>query len=230
MAQRPSLWGPLLLAVCGCVSDEALTTVPSGGSLGTHTAFSMDDVVQLKHAPNAEAEGKHVNVIGGKVLHADPQLKIRSIYFNTLGVASEEIFHHDDQVYITLGLAQKCRSDGQLAAVLSMELAKMTLEAERLAGPNARPGPPRPPPDLPVGDYHDSFGGPDRTRQMELYKYDREKRKAAETPLPKAETLAKSYLLKAGYTEQDLFAVAPLLRLAESHVTLEKQITGKSGY
>ena len=226
MARRLCVWG-LLLAAGGCVGDEALTTVPAGGALGSSTSFSPSDALKLPHAPAAEAEDKRLNLVGAKVLAANPRLEMHP-RFAALGAQHAEIFHQGEgMVYVTEGLARQCKTEGQLAAVLSMELARMAVERERLASPAARTAGSGPPADVPVGDYRNSYGGPDLTRQMELYKYDHERRKQPETPLPRAEALARAFLVKAGYSEQDLAAAAPLLRDAEAHVALEKQFTGK---
>jgi hypothetical protein len=229
MARRVwCVWGPLVLAACGCVPDEELTTVPSGGPLARSTSLAPPDLYHLPHAPATEAVAARVGEVGRKVLTANHELKQQPVFF-TLGVEHEELFHQGDgQVYITEGLARKCKTEGQLAALLCMELGRMAVERERLASPAARQAASRPPADVPVGgDYRTSFGGPDQTRLMELYKYDSQKRKPDEPPLPRPEAVARAYLIRAGYSDQDLAAAAPLLRDAEDHVALEKQLTGK---
>ncbi len=141
-------------------------------------------------------------------------------------VPHEEVFHQGlGAIYITEGLSKRCVTEGQLAAVLCMELGKMAEERERLEASATKSSSP-PPPDVAVGnDYRNGYGGPDLTRQMELYKYGPAKRPPS--PQIKAQELAKTLLLKAGYDEKDIETVAPLLRDAEDHVTIEKSMTGK---
>ena len=106
----------------------------------------------------------------------------------------------------------------------------MAAERERLTNPRMRQEGGRPPMDVPVGgDYRDMYGGPDQTRLMELYKYDHERRRpATPAPLPSADALARGYLQKAGYDPKELDAAVPLLREAEAHVALERQMTGQA--
>src|SRR5262249_27564648 len=184
---------------------------------------------KVPHAPATEAEARRVTEASQKLLEANPHLTPRPVFI-TLGVDHEEVFYVGTSlVYITEGLSRRCASEAQLAAVLAMELGRMVAERERLASPDARQAASRQPPRAPVGtDYREGFGGPDRTRQMELYKYDQERRQAPPPPMPSAAAVARGLLEKAGYAPGDLDAVAPLLRQAEAHVTLERQITGKA--
>ena len=99
----------------------------------------------------------------------------------------------------------------------------MAAERERLATPDMRQSGGRAPIDVPVGtDYRDTYGGPDRTRQMELYKYDRERRRPSAPAAPDADALARAVLKKAGFAAHDLDGVVPLLKAAEEHVSIEK--------
>jgi hypothetical protein len=229
MAPRlPLLWA-LLLAAPGCLpTEQGLGMVPSAPM--SSTAYTLPhDPLKMK-APATEAEGLRVDQVGKKILVANPQLNLHPLFL-TLGVPEEEVFHQDTRsVYVTEGLSRQCKSEAQLAAVLCLELGRMAVERERLASPETRLAGGQPPPDLPIGtDYHETVGGPDRTRQMELYKYDRARhRPASAPPVPSADTLARALLQKAGYAPQELDAVASLLRAAEGHVALEKQFTGRA--
>jgi hypothetical protein len=63
---------------------------------------------------------------------------------------------------------------------------------------------------------------------MELAVYDRKRRKAAEAAAAPADpdALARAILEKAGGAAADLESVAPLLRAADEHMALEKQMSG----
>src|SRR5947209_12194190 len=222
----PWTWA-LLLAAPGCLpSEQNLSMVTPGAQ--TSTSFSLPhDPLKMK-APATEAEAKRVVLVGQKILAANPHQNPRPMIV-TVGVEQEEIFHQGSgSVYSTEGLARQCKTEAQLAAVLCMELGRMAVEQERLAGPGMGPGGGQAPPDMPVGDYREMFGGPDRTRQMELYKYDRARRPSTtSTAGPSADTLARGLLQKAGYASTELDNVAALLSKAEQHVALEQQFTGK---
>jgi hypothetical protein len=219
---------PLLLSLPlaggGCLPEESQLAVVSGG---------LSDVApppptgHLPQAPASEDAAKRVLQVGGQVLASNPKLGFHPV-FTTIGRPWQEIFHQDDKaVFITEGLVRGCTTDGMLAAVLSHELGKMAAERRQRAGPPPDHGPPM---DAPVGtDYAGAFGPPDGTRTMELAVYEHKRRKAADAAAAPAdaEVLAKAILEKAGGTAADLDAAAPLLRDAEDHMMLEKQMGGK---
>lgn len=214
----------LLFAVGGCLPEEnSLTTVSAGFFDGAPPAAPPG---HLMHAPASEGAAKRVLQVGGQILTANPKLGVYPT-FTTIGAPWEEIFHQDEKVvFLTEGLVNACRTDGQLAAVLSHELAKMTAEHQALIAP---PTDRRPPIDAPVGtDYSGAFGPADGTRAEERAVYERKHRKtveAAATP-PDAEALTRTILEGAGGTAADLDAAAPVLRAADEHMTFEKQMNG----
>jgi hypothetical protein len=126
---------------------------------------------------------------------------------------------------------RQCQTDGQLAAVLCAELAKMVAEREAAAPGSTRRQDRPPPPDVPIGG--DGFAGaPDQTRLRELADYERQKKQQApqaKLPPPDPQALAKdylrTYLLRAGYSPQDIDAAAPLLHAAAANYVFEKQMT-----
>jgi hypothetical protein len=214
----------LLLAASGCVPEDGnLTTVSAGFFDG---APQTAPAGHLMHAPASESAAKRVLQVGGQLLAANPKLGVRPT-FTTIGAPSEEIFHQDEKVvFVTEGLVNACRTDGQLAAVLSHELAKMTAEHQALIAPPPDRGPPM---DAPVGkDYAGAFGPADGTRAEELAVHERKHRKTVEAAAapPDADALTRAILEKAGGTGADLDAAAPVLRAADEHMTFEKQMNG----
>jgi len=169
-----------------------------------------------------------VDAVGRQVLTANPQLGMRPL-FRTIGAPQAEVFHRGTtEIDVTEGLVKQCGTDGQLAAVLCTELGKMVAEREALAGARARTPEREPPMDVRIGnDYAGPAGSPDQTHLAELGKYDRERRRAVAPPPPPPDpqSLANTYLTKAGFPATDLDAVAPLLKLAAEHSTFEKQMT-----
>jgi hypothetical protein len=180
-------------------------------------------------APAATTEASmNVARVGLKVLSANPDLGLHP-YFITIGgeAAKPELFHSgEDKVFITETLARQCTTEGQLAALLSTELARIVSErgARRFSGA-ADNGPP---PAVAVGnDYGGAFGPADGTRMMELAKYERKRTQGGGSVKPQApEALAKTYLQQAGYNPADLEAVAGLLHTAAANSRFEKQMVG----
>ena len=222
----------LLWIVAGCVSDEQkLTTVssnPFSGPTRTQSAW-------MKQAPPATQKAAlHVSEIGQKVTAANPQIG-RKVAFITNGVPQPEIFHRVrgdiGEIYITEGLVKECKSDGELAAVLSQELGKMVSEEIAKARPmrDMQSLPPLVSPHV-GNDIGGTFGSADGTDMMIAARYEKDRKQAQQAIVapPPPEKLARFYLQNAGFNANDLAAVTPLLRKAEKNDNLEQLMTGKS--
>ena len=220
------------ILLCGCLSDEQkLTTVSSS----PFNKPGRTQAASFKQAPEATREtALRVDRVGKKIVAANPRLN-QKVVFLTLGLPHEEIFHQSQKevstVYITEGLAKQCKSDGELAAVLSEELGKLVSEQMAQARPLRRGIPPPPMMNPHVGnDINGTFGSSDGTDQMILAHFEKERQQnrqalpAAPTP---PETLARTYLQSAGFDPKDLETVKPLLRKAEKQSSLEQSMTGK---
>jgi hypothetical protein len=218
----------LLLASAGCLSDEKKVTTVAPNPFGAPPGKQM---TRAMHAPATEAVSLRVAELGRKIVQANPQIKAQAVV-TTVGDPEPQIFHRVQdgswQVFISEGLVRQCKTDGQLAAVLAQEFGKLASEQSALARPALR-RPERPPlPYVPVGnDISGPLGGAEGTRQMELARYEKNRRQAEQLPPPPPppESLARAYLLNAGFAAADLEAVAPLLRAADQNVGLEKQMT-----
>jgi hypothetical protein len=177
-------------------------------------------------SPASTEAAARVDSIGRRILASNPQVGARPM-FRTIGAPQPEVFHRGtSDVYITEGLVRQCASDGQLAAVLCTQLGKMVAEREALTPGSVRKPERLPPIDTRVGT--DSGWGtpPDQTRLRELADVEPERRgrRTAVAP-PDPQALARVYLLRTGYHDEDLQAAAPLLQAATSHSNFEKQFT-----
>ena len=82
------------------------------------------------YAPASEEMSRRVDCIGRNILAKNPQIGMKPL-FATIGSPDVEIFHKDTtMVWVTAGLVQKCQTEANIAAVLSLELAKMVSERE----------------------------------------------------------------------------------------------------
>jgi hypothetical protein len=228
-----------LLVVGGCLPLQQLidpdaheggaTVVPSSpfGGPGPSAA-----ITQTSYAPASDTEiAIRVDVVGKKVLAANATAGLQP-YFATVGAPRPEIFHQGTRlVTVTDSLVRECKTEGQLAAVLSMELAKMVAEREALAPLKARLPEQRPPMDVPIGNAAQG-GALDQARMLELARFDRQRRQAGSSAAPEPQALAGTFLEKAGYARADLDAVQPLLRAAQANYVLEKQLktSGSGGW
>ncbi len=214
-----------LLSASGCFPESSQTTLVPPGPFNNTTAWQHPARSSYPPAPTQAAA--RVDLLGRKVLACNPQVGIKPL-FHTIGSPQPEIFHHSaGDFFITEGLVQQCKTDGELAAVLCHELGKMVSEREVLASPKARNPQSQPPMEVRVGnDNAGLIGPPDQTRLAELAEFERDHPKASALPLaaPNPEVLARTYLKQAGYGETELQAVAPILQAASANMTFEKQL------
>lgn len=219
----------LLPFAAGCIHDDKVTVVqPGSGPVRTA------QMAQVAHAPATEEVASRVALLGRKIVGANEQLGVRPAFI-CIGVPQPVLFHRlgrdGCEVFVSEGLVRQCQSEGQLAAVLCMELGRVTAERVTLARPARTQLPPEPPPALPITrDEAGTFGGADGTRLAELARYDRLRQQASQ-PVPVApapDVLARNYLQRAGFAPTDLQAVASLLRASDQQdASIEKQMAGK---
>jgi hypothetical protein len=212
-----------MLAVAGCFTDGAGTLLVSPDAFTSAAGPRLP--TSVKRAPATEEAAKRALAVGQKIGAANAQLGTRPLIF-TIGGPDPEIFHTSTgQIFLTEGLVRRCATDGQLAAVLCHELAKMAADRDELVDA-ALKAPDRDGPDdgRTGSDSRHGFGGADGLRLTDLAQDDREKRRRAAPPQDPM-ILARQYLRKAGYADADLDATAPLLRAAETNEKFRQLIT-----
>ncbi len=223
-ARLGSLWlACLLMSGCLPLKHETLPTVgPEQAGPGM-----LAQAAGQKAPPATVEEQLRVDIVGRELLDANRQTGLRLV-FSTIGAPTPEVFHRGtDVIFITDNLSRRCKTKGQLAAVLAYELGRTVAERESLAGPGARRPEIEPPPEVRIGsDSGGTFGPADLTRQAELAKFQKTYGKpgGVAPPPPDAMVLARAYLEKAGYQAKDLEDVSPLLREAREHDDFERQL------
>ncbi|HTU90925.1 MAG TPA: M48 family metalloprotease, partial [Gemmataceae bacterium] len=222
----------LLLAAAGCLTDDKKLATVSPNSVGKPGRVQA---ASFKQAPPTTQEvALRVDRVGKQIAAANPRIN-QKVVFLTLGVSHEEVFHQTQKdvstVFITEGLVKQCKTDGELAAVLSEEIGKMVTEQMVQAQPARRP--------LSAslllnpavgGDVGGTFGSADRTNDMIAARYEKEWEQSRQTlpsPPPPPDSLARIYLSSAGFDPKTLDTVKPLLRKAEKQSSVEQSMTGK---
>ena len=215
----------------GCVSSGEKTATVSTNPFGS--AAPVEPVRQVSFAPAPSEISARVDQVGRKILAANPQIGLKPL-FATIGSPTPELFHGEQQgtamVFITMGLVQQCKTEAQLAALLSRELGKMVSEREARTRVETRDPDRLPPVDVPIGQAGmSSFtSGADLTHMAEVGRFENSHpRRRGPLPPPDPMVLARIYLVKAGYPEADLDAARPLFDAAEKNVGLEKQLGGR---
>jgi hypothetical protein len=228
MSRPAPLLGVLLIALAGCLPFE---TNPAGEFAQVPSnPFPPPAPPVTRARMNAPAASQdvamRVEVVGRKLLTDDSQAGIRPV-FATIGLPQPEIFHvNSNLVYITEGLVNQCKSEGQIAAVLASEVARIVAERESVARREVREPERRPPPALSVGGGGNAYAA-DPIRHVELARFEQQNPKTPRRlPPPDPHKLAVALLEKAGYQKADLDAVTPILNAAQRNDAIERQFKG----
>jgi hypothetical protein len=213
--------GCIVAAGCTHFDDPSRVCVPPRPDFGPPPAT----------APASTEAAARVDAIGRGILAANPinGLDSRTVRFTTIGAPQAEVFHRGaTDIFITEGLVRQCATDGQLAAVLCLELGKLVSEREALTPASVRQPERMPPIDTGIGRDTGWGVAPDQTRLRELADFDRDRRQRQQ-PIapPDPAVLARLYLVRAGYHDADLQAAGPLLQQAQGNAGLEKQMSGR---
>lgn len=213
------------------VSVLALAPFAAGCFRGElfHTANGLTsktiDTPAVREA--SEATAARVYQVGRQVMAANLFTGIDPS-FQTLGHPEPMIFHRDLYgVFITDSLADRCKTDTELAAVLCSELGKMVAERRNAA----RMGFSEPLPNIDVANSGEAGGIPaDQVRLAELGMLEKKSPKAEADRLRNQMTdpqrIAAELMKTAGFDAKELDAVAPLLRSANKDRQLLKQLGG----
>lgn len=217
-----------VIALAGCLLNDSPTPLVPPDPFSPLAPGTPARSQANTFAPASTAVAARVEAVGRKVLNANKQTSLR-LNFHTIGSPQPEIFHvRACDLFVTEGLVNQCKTEGELAAVLCQEMAKMVAEREISADPRVRNPDREPPPDLHIGN--DNVGGmgpPDQTRRAELAKFDRERSWSTtpRLPPPDPRALAHEYLKRAGYAEGNLETVTPWLQAAALNSTFVKQLS-----
>jgi hypothetical protein len=217
----------LTLAFAGCIENEFTFSEKPEPSY-----FRRPEPLAAMPSltPASTEAAARVDAVGRQLLAANPQIGAKPL-FHTVGAPHPEVFHRGtSDVFVTEGLVKQCCSDGQLAAVLSLELGKLIRERESTVPNAVRIRDSQPPMDARLGPDDRMGGTTDSANWKDAVDYDiQRKAQHKRQRLPEPTLLARDYLAKAGYQPDDLNAVQPLLQEAAAKNLIEKQITAPVG-
>lgn len=203
-----ALVGCLLVALTGCM-DEFV----DGPSIRNKEV----EVPQLPEASVAVAA--RVDQIGRQLVGQNPFLGVEPT-FHTYGRSEPEITHPDlNGVMVTEGLVQRCRTDDELAAILALELEKMSTErraADRLKVEQL--------PQLPDAGTTSLGADPTQTGTQAMIDKLSAPRKRTKQLHDGAHTRAEDILKGAGFDPKAIDAVASLRNEIERNHALDKHL------
>ncbi len=201
----------VVVSLCGCFS------LSQGGS----PAAAGKPVETPTLSPASADAADRVSVVGADLVAATP-MGIPEVDFLTLGSAESELFHQATSVvYVSEGLAAKCKTDEQLAAVLAVEVGRLTAEyrrAQRKASADPIPA---------AAEVQTPGGGIDPSRDAYLAQFEKEGLTPArkrDWPTVDANEIAADLLRNSGHDPKLLAEVMPLVREA-GHGKASKQLT-----
>jgi predicted Zn-dependent protease len=153
-----------------------------------------------------------LNEVGKKLLDGNKALALKP-KLEVLATANLEIKHRGEhQLQISEGLVNACETDGQLAALLAVEMGRMVAERQARQTEATAEDDRLPPLEVPIGPDGGGFGA--QARQAELAKLGFNKRKTETPPPPEAEQLGQQILTRGGFAATELTAAAALRQTA----------------
>lgn len=210
----------------GCLRD--------GQNWSVRKALGLDDAPpnaiktpDLKAFPKPNALlAERVETLGRKVVAQNTFTGIEPL-FHTIGVKESVLFHRGtEELFISEGLVEKCKSDAELAAVLCAELGQMVTE-KRAAKALGRDIDPISDAGTGAGPLFPGGTAYDAGRQAELaYHEQRHPRGGARPGTADAVATARELLTGAGYSPLEYDRVEPLLKKSDRGETLRKQLGG----
>jgi len=217
----------LASTIIGCAGDGDQDAFAFRNPFRTERGFDP------AKAPSASAKAaSRVHFVGNDVLAKNTGDFRDKPVFLTVGLKEPMIFHRTSgdvtSVVISEGLVERCATDAELAAALCYELGKMSSD-------KPAPGSARGDKDMPYSprlsaDVVGNGNSADMTRMAEEGFNDRRApRPAGRSKEPKAnpKTLAQDYLVKAGYTAEDLAKITPLMKDSEDNADKRDILRGR---
>ncbi len=199
----------LLPIVCchfgGCQQMSLAPPPPLAPPVAAHRpATAAGNAGAAPAVPTTPQEAR-VQEVAQKLTAANPQIHARPRFIVTHNAAAELSHDKENRIQISEGLVNACGTEGQLAAAISLEMAKWVSERQEQATTLDREANREPPPNVPIGRDALTFGEADQIHKAELAKlgYDRRRPKDPPPP-PDPNELARSYLRRAGYAETEL--------------------------
>lgn len=198
------------------------------GCLGLGSPFAAPvvsgkvvDTPELSAASSEVAE--RVSFVGSDLLAATP-LGIPEVDFFTVAGTEPELFHRDTAgVFVSEGMTNRCRTDDELAAVLALEVGRLTADFRRAARKQA----PDPIPAVASAPKLDGSTDFDPSRDVYLAQFDRERksqRGRKDRPTEDPHAIATELLRNAGHDPKLLDEVAPLVKVATNNSQAARQL------
>jgi hypothetical protein len=207
--------------VTGCVSPDGASPLRRAWDRISGKPSAPD------YSPGHIANAARVEELGRQIIAQNTFTGIEPM-FQTQGIRETVLFHRGtEELIISDGLVEQCKSEAQLAAVLCSELGQMVAEKRNAR----RAGIERdtiPEVGLPGGTSTAGGSADDPARAAELAFRERQRPKVSVTKSEPADgkKLARELMIGAGYDPEELDRVQPLLKQSSRGEALKRQMTG----
>ncbi len=202
-----------LLFLCGCMHE---------GTFSVEKLLGWDDKPSAPPVRPASIQtAERVETLGRRVVGQNPFTGLDPL-FHTVGLKEAVLFHRGtDELFISQGLVEKCKTEPELAAVLCAELGKMIAEKRRAAA---------------VGKDRDTIAevalpeasGFDASKATKLAHAGTQPGQRFTADETNPDLLARNLLSGAGYEAADLEKVQHLLRQSDRGDAIRKQMAGSA--
>lgn len=181
-------------------------------------------IPQSQLSPASHASAARLDKVGKQILSTNPFLATAPA-FCFVGSKEPEMFHQNaEAVFVSEGLIQACRSEDELAGMLCVELAKITVEYRNLGRMGlAEPDTSLPGPKVEIDPEEADLGGGNTVGQSS----EPTKRLKA-LPQTNVMVLAAELHKNASYKPEAFDSIKPLLLKAENSSNTAKQLSGSS--
>lgn len=218
--------GAALLCSTGCLHD--------GKDWSVRKSLGLDDTPpnavktpDMKKFPKANpAIAERVEIMGRKIVAQNTFTGVEPL-FHTVGVKESVLFHRGtEELFISEGLVEKCKSDAELAAVMCAELGQMVSE-KRAAKALGRDVDPIADVGTGAGPLFPGGTAYDAGRAADLAYHERKHpRGGAKFDAADAAATARELLTGAGYNALEYDRVEPLLKKSDRGEAIRKQMGG----
>ncbi len=226
MNRLAAVAGAALLCSTGCLHD--------GKDWSVRKALGLDETPpnavktpDMKNFPKANpALAERVENLGRKIVAQNTFTGIEPL-FHTIGVKESVLFHRGtEELFISEGLVEKCKSDAELAAVMCAELGQMVSE-KRVAKALGRDVDPIADVGTGAGPLFPGGTTVDAGRAADLAYHERKHPRGGAKPDPAdAAATARELLKGAGYNALEYDRVEPLLKKSDRGEAIRKQMGG----
>jgi hypothetical protein len=219
----------------GVIGLAGLTGCAHDGDFSVSKALGWEPKNAVKTPSTANypkpdiAVAERVETVGRRVIAQNTFPGVDPL-FHTIGLQDSMLFHRGTgELFVSEGLAKKCKTDAELAAVLCTELGNMVSEqrAARRVGKDRDPIP-----DVSAKGNQMAGGiDADQTRLAELarheQRYGRPKYGEDTTPVDPTQ-MARDLMRGAGFDPTEVDRVAPLVRESGRGDAIRKQMSGSA--